>query len=226
MLSTTISSIEKCLGENVHLLPQTNQLRALHTILRDKTTRRADFVFYAERLIRLLIEAGLNLLPFEACDVQTPVGRTYRGVRFSSNLCGVSVVRAGESIEGVLRDVCRSIRIGKILIQRDRTTKLPRLYYASLPNDIARRHVLLLEPMLATSGSALAAIQVLLGKSVAEENIILLNVLTVPEGLSVVCQRHPKVKIVTTAIDERLNEDAYMMPGIGDFGDRFFGTDL
>jgi uracil phosphoribosyltransferase len=79
--------------------------------------------------------------------------------------------------------------------------------------------------MLATSGSALAAIQVLLGKSVAEENIILLNVLTVPEGLSVVCQRHPKVKIVTTAIDERLNEDAYMMPGIGDFGDRFFGTD-
>jgi uracil phosphoribosyltransferase len=225
MSSTTKLSIEEYLGKNVHLLPQTNQLRALHTIIRDRNARREDFVFYSGRIIRLLIEAGLNLLPFEKHEVETPVGRKYDGLRFTPQLCGVSVARAGESMEAGLRAVCRSIRIGKILIQRDKTTKLPHLYYSALPNDIAKRHVLLLDPMLATGGTALAAIKVLLDKGVAEEKIIFITLITVPEGITAVCQRHPKVKIVTSSIEERLNENAYMMPGIGDFGDRFFGTD-
>jgi uracil phosphoribosyltransferase len=104
-------------------------------------------------------------------------------------------------------------------------TKLPHLYYAALPNDIAQRHVLLLDPMLATGGTALAAIQVLLDKGVAEDRIIFINLITVPEGLSTVCEAHPAVRVVTSAIDGQLNENAYMMPGIGDFGDRYFGTD-
>jgi uracil phosphoribosyltransferase len=223
--ATATSSIDKYLGQNVHLLPQTNQLRALHTIIRDRNVRREDFIFYSGRIIRLLIETGLNLLPFETCATETPVGRTYDGLRFTSRICGVSIVRAGESMEAELRAVCRSIRIGKILIQRDKVTKLPRLYYSALPHDIAQRHVLLLDPMLATGGTALAAIQILLDKGVAEENIVFINLITVPEGITAVYQRHPQVRIVTSAIDERLNDNAYMIPGIGDFGDRFFGTD-
>ncbi|MDX6719369.1 MAG: uracil phosphoribosyltransferase [Solirubrobacteraceae bacterium] len=225
MSSRSVPSIPEYLGTNVHLLPQTNQLRALHSLIRDRTIGRDDFVFYSGRIIRLLIESGLNLLPFEQWDVETPVGRTYDGVRFSSEICGVSIARAGDSMEAGLRAVCRSIRIGKILIQRDKVTKLPRLYYSALPEDIAQRHVLLLDPMLATGGTARAAIQVLLDHGVAEERIIFINLLTVPEGIAAVCQRYPQVRIVTAAIDERLNEDAYMIPGIGDFGDRFFGTD-
>jgi uracil phosphoribosyltransferase len=225
MSSAAMQSIEEYLGKNVHLLPQTNQLRALHTIIRDRTARRDDFVFYSGRIIRLLIETGLNLLPFERWEVETPVGRKYDGLRFTS-LCGVAVARAGESMEAGLRAVCRSIRIGKILIQRDKITKLPKLYYSALPHDIAQRHVMLLDPMLATGGTALAAIQVLLDKGVAEDRIIFINLITVPEGITAVCQRYPKVRIVTSAIDERLNENAYMMPGIGDFGDRYFGTDM
>lgn len=128
-------------------------------------------------------------------------------------------------MEAGLRAVCRSVRVGKILIQRDKVTQLPHLYYSSFPEDIAQRHVLLLDPMLATGGTALAAIQALLEHGVAEEKIIFINLITVPEALTIVCQRHPNVKIVTSAIDERLNENAYMLPGIGDFGDRFFGTD-
>ena len=212
--------------KNVHLLPQTNQLRALHTIIRDRNARREDFVFYSGRIIRLLIETGLNLLPFEPHEVETPVGRKYDGLRFASQICGVSVARAGESMEAGLRDVCRSIRIGKILIQRDKTTKLPHLYYSCLPSDIARRHVLLLDPMLATGGTALAAIKVLLDRGVAEEKIIFINLITVPVGIAAVSERHPNVKIITSSIEERLNENAYMMPGIGDFGDRYFGTDM
>lgn len=225
MASAIAPSIQEYLGTNVHLLAQTDQLRALHSRIRDRTVRRDDFVFYAGRINRLLIEDALNLLPFERWDVETPVGRTYDGVRFAAGICGVSIARAGESMEAELRAVCRSIRIGKILIQRDKVTKLPRLYYAALPVDMAQRHVLLLDPMLATGGTALAAIQVLLDNGVAEEKIIFVNLITVPEGIAAVCQRHPRVRIVTAAIDERLNDDAYMVPGVGDFGDRFFGTD-
>ncbi|WP_342380669.1 uracil phosphoribosyltransferase [Myxococcus stipitatus] len=212
-------------GHNLHLLPQTNQLRALHTVIRDRHARREDFVFYSGRIIRMLIEEGLNLLPFEPHDVETPVGRKYPGLRFASEICGVSIARAGESMEAALRVACPSIRIGKILIQRDKVTKLPHLYYSALPPDIAKRHVLLLDPMLATGGTALAAIQVLLDRGVAEEHIIFVTLIAVPQGIAAVTRRYPRVKVVTSSIEERLNEHAYMLPGIGDFGDRYFGTD-
>jgi uracil phosphoribosyltransferase len=225
MSTASTPQTQEHLAKNVHLLPQTSQLRALHTIIRDRSARREDFVFYSGRIIRLLIETGLNLLPFERCEVETPVGRHYDGLRFASQLCGVSVARAGESMEAGLRDVCRSIRIGKILIQRDKTTKLPHLYYSAFPSDIAQRHVLLLDPMLATGGTALAAIQLLMERGVPEEKIIFITLITVPEGIAAVSKRHPEVKIVTSSIEERLNENAYMLPGIGDFGDRYFGTD-
>ncbi len=226
MSSTTALSIEEYVGNNVHVLPQTNQLRALHTIIRDRNARRDDFVSHSGRIIRLLIETGLDFLPFEKCEVETPVGSTYAGLRITSQTCGVSIARAGESMEAELRAVCPAIRIGKILIQRDKVTKLPHLYYSALPNDIAQRHVLLLDPMLATGGTALAAIQVLLDEGVAEENIVFINLLTAPEGITAVCRRYPNVRFVTSAIEARLNENAYMMPGIGDFGDRYFGTDI
>ena len=224
MTVPTLVSIERYLDQNVRLLPQTNQLRALHTIVRDRNARKEDFVFYADRIIRLLLEAGLDLLPFKPHDVTTPVGRTYPGLRFAANLCGVSVVRAGESMEAGLRALVPGVRVGKILIQRDKVTKLPHHYYSALPADIGRRHVLLLDPMLATGGTALKAIEVLTEHGVPEEHIVFITVITVPEGIAAVCEQHPGIRIVTSSIEERLNTDAYMLPGIGDFGDRYFGT--
>ncbi|GAA0384371.1 uracil phosphoribosyltransferase [Microbispora corallina] len=221
-MTDTTTSVE----DAVHLLPQTRYLRALHTIVRDRHAKRDDFVLNAGRIIRKLIEAGLELLPFEPYDVQTPVGRTYHGLRVGPQICGVAVARAGESMEAELRALAPDVRIGKILIQRDTVTKLPHLYYAKLPLDIARRHVLLLDPMLATGGTALAAIEVLLGEGVPEEHIVFINVLSAPEGIAAVRERYPSVRMVTSSIEERLNENAYMLPGIGDFGDRFFGTDV
>ena len=212
------------LNKNLILLPQTNQLRAMHTVIRNKNATREDFIFYSTRIIRLLIESSLNLLPFEPHDIETPVGETYKGLRFASELCGVPIIRAGESMESELRAVCPSIRIGKILIQRDKVTKMPHLYYSNLPNDIHKRHVFLLDPMLATGGSALSAIQVLLDKGVSEDKIIFINFLSVSNGIHAVCQKYPQIKIVTSSIEQKLNENAYMVPGIGDFGDRFFGT--
>ena len=209
---------------NVHLLAQTNQLRAMHTIIRDRHASQEDFVAYAGRINRLLLEAGVDLLPFDYHEVTTPVGETYRGLRFASHVCAVPVIRAGESMESAVRDLYPGISIGKILIQRDKNTKMPRLYSSHLPDDIAAPTVLLLEPMLATGGSALAAIDVLVSAGVREDRIVFVNFLASPQGLDAVCRARPHVRIVTSSIEERLNEHAFMIPGIGDFGDRFFGT--
>lgn len=119
-------------------------------MIRDQRTCRADFVFYSNRIIRLLVEEGLNHLPVVQKTVTTPVGQTYGGVGFEGKICGVSIMRAGEAMEQGLRDCCRSVRIGKILIQRDEETCKPALFYEKLPQDISTRWVLLLDPMFAT----------------------------------------------------------------------------
>ena len=99
-------------GLKIHVLPSSHQIRGLHTIIRNKDTPRADFVFYSDRLIRLLIEEGLNYLPFKEVTVTTPTDASYRGVQWASQICGVSIVRAGESMETGLRAVAKSVRIG------------------------------------------------------------------------------------------------------------------
>ncbi|THZ59322.1 uracil phosphoribosyltransferase [Aureobasidium pullulans] len=146
----TATVSKKVRHDNVHVLPQTPQLIALLTMIRDHRTNRADFIFYSNRIIRLLVEEGLNHLPVIQQEITTPVGRHYNGVKFEGKICGVSIMRAGESMEQGLRDCCRSVRIGKILIQRDEETSQPRLFYEKLPEDIKDRWVLLLDPMLAT----------------------------------------------------------------------------
>jgi uracil phosphoribosyltransferase len=117
---------------NLTVVPITPQLIALHTIIRDKETSRDDFIFYSNRIIRLLIEEALSLLPFDVIEVTTPTAATFRGYDFTAKLAGVSIVRAGESMEQGLRDVCKGARIGKILIQRDEETALPALFYSKV----------------------------------------------------------------------------------------------
>lgn len=130
-------------------------------MIRDERTNRADFIFYSNRINRLLVEEALNHLPVLPHTITTPVPaegggdrkRTYAGVKFEGKICGVSIMRAGEAMEQALRECCRSVRIGKILIQRDEETSKPKLFYDKLPEDIAERWVLLLDPMLATGVS-------------------------------------------------------------------------
>ncbi|TDL15814.1 PRTase-like protein [Rickenella mellea] len=205
---------------SVFTLPQTAQLEALYTIIRDKETSRGDFLFYSDRIIRLLVEEGLNHLPVFPKSVETPTGSTYEGVGFEGKICGVSILRAGEAMEAGLREVCRSVRIGKILIQRDEETAQPKLFYSKFPPDINKRYVLLLDPMLATGGSAMKAVEVLQDSGVPEERIIFINLISAPEGLKTFCTRYPKVRLITGWIDKGLNEKAYIIPGLGDFGER------
>ncbi|KZT13214.1 PRTase-like protein [Laetiporus sulphureus 93-53] len=208
------------LPPSVFTLPQTAQLEALYTIIRDKTTSRGDFLFYSDRIIRLLVEEGLNHLPVVPKTVETPTGETYEGVGFEGHICGVSILRAGEAMEAGLREVCRSVRIGKILIQRDEETAQPKLFYSKLPPDIANRYVLLLDPMLATGGSAMKAVEVIMEHGVPEERIIFINLISSPEGLKTFCTKYPALRVITGWIDKGLNEKSYIIPGLGDFGER------
>jgi len=197
----------------------------LLTICRDRKTSRADFIFYANRIIRLLVEEGLNHLPVVGKPVTTPTGLEYNGVTFQGKICGVSIMRAGESMEQGLRDCCRSVRIGKILIQRDEQTALPKLFYEKLPHDIKDRYVLLLDPMLATGGSAITAVKVLLSKGIPESRILFLNLICAPEGIAAFKDEFPELRIVTAFVDEGLDSRKFVVPGCGDFGDRYFGTE-
>ncbi|KAL2133550.1 hypothetical protein VTI74DRAFT_2162 [Chaetomium olivicolor] len=208
--------------DTVTILPQTPQLIALLSIIRNKDTQRGDFIFYSNRIIRLLVEEGLNHLPTVEHTVTTPVGRPYDGLVFQGKICGVSILRAGEAMEQGLRECCRSVRIGKILIQRDEETSRPKLFYDKLPEDIADRWVLLLDPMLATGGSAIMAVDVLKSRGVPEERILFLNVLASPQGIQNFATKFPKLRLVTAFVDQGLDDKNYIIPGLGDFGDRYY----
>lgn len=172
------------------------------SMIRDKNTQRADFIFYSNRVIRLLVEEGLNHLPVIEHTITTPVGRDYDGVKFQGKICGVSIMRAGEAMEQGLRDCCRSVRIGKILIQRDEETSMPKLFYDKLPEDIANRWVLLLDPMFATGGSATMAVEVLKSRGVPEHRILFLNLIASPEGIDTFAKKFPKLRVVTAFVDK------------------------
>jgi uracil phosphoribosyltransferase len=195
-------------------------LDILNSIIRDKNTDRGDFIFYSNRIIRLLVEEGLNHLPTVEHTVTTPVGRPYAGLMFQGKICGVSIMRAGESMEQGLRECCRSVRIGKILIQRDEDTSLPKLFYDKLPEDIADRWVLLLDPMFATGkttsfylinglgsysvpgGSAIMAVDVLKRRGVPEDRILFLNIIASPQGIKKFATKFPRLRVVTAFVDQ------------------------
>ncbi|XP_026406188.1 uridine kinase-like protein 3 isoform X1 [Papaver somniferum] len=210
---------------NLYVIQSTFQIRGMHTLIRDANITKHDFVFYADRLIRLVVEHGLGHLPFTEKQVTTPTGSVYTGVDFCKRLCGVSVIRSGESMENALRACCKGIKIGKILIHREGDNGQQQLIYEKLPNDISDRHVLLLDPILGTGNSAVEAISLLIRKGVPEPNIIFLNLISAPQGVHVVCKKFPRIKIVTSEIEIGLNEEYRVIPGMGEFGDRYFGTD-
>uniref|UniRef100_A0A162AKT1 uridine/cytidine kinase n=1 Tax=Daucus carota subsp. sativus TaxID=79200 RepID=A0A162AKT1_DAUCS len=224
-IHTKLGQHELCkIYPNVYVIQSTFQIRGMHTLIRDQEISTTDFVFYSDRLIRLVVEHGLGHLPFTEKQVVTPTGSVYTGVDFCKKLCGVSIVRSGESMENAVRACCKGIKIGKILIHRDGDNG-KQLIYEKLPKDISERHVLLLDPVLATGNSANQAIELLIQKGVPESHIIFLNLISAPEGIHCVSKRFPALKIVTSEIDVALNEEFRVIPGMGEFGDRYFGTD-
>lgn len=157
-------------------------------------------------------------------EVKTPTDAIYSGEEVDvSNIVAVSIIRAGDSLLDAFLRIVPEASVGKILIQRDEETAMPVLMYSKLP-PLASKKVVLCDPMLATGGSAICAVKVLVENGADPGSIFFLNVLSCPEGLAAMAAAYPDVKVITGAIDEKLTPKRYIAPGLGDYGDRFYGT--
>jgi uracil phosphoribosyltransferase len=214
-------------NKQVHILqhPGTNLLLSK---LRDRNSSQIIFMSYANRLLRLLLEEAFALEPVIESERVSPTGAVYthKELQFGEAYCVVVILRSGVSMLNEVTAVMPQITVGMVLIQRNEShpEKLPVYYYSKLPRDIAQRRVLLVDPMLATGGSAKTAIEALIRQGVKVENIVFVNLIACPEGINAVLEKYPGLKIVTGVVDPGMNGQKYIVPGLGDFGDRYFGT--
>lgn len=191
------------------------------TILRDKKTNTADFRMAMGRIAIILAYHALKDLPLKKVEIETPVTTT-SGYQIDTDIIIVPILRAGLSLVDALIDFIPDARVGHLGMYRDETTHTPVDYYSNLPNKLETATVLLVDPMLATGGSADDAINFLKEKGAA--NIRFISLISAPKGLERITKNHPDVSIITAAVDEKLNSDAFIVPGLGDAGDRYFGT--
>ncbi|KAJ2780334.1 Uridine kinase [Coemansia javaensis] len=213
-------------GDSLVVLRQTNQVRAIHTILCNRDTPRSDFVFYADRLSRLAIEHGLAQFALEDKTVATPTGRTYRGCAIAPDVTGVTVLRAGGVMEKALHSVARPAHYGKILIVADPASREPRLHYAKLPPGIAQHKVLLMDATIVSGANAMMAIRICLDHGVPEHNIVFIALLATAQGTRAIHAAFPAVKTVVAILDPHVTgDDLLIRSGYGLFGDRYFGTE-
>ena len=206
---------------NVHVLDHPLIQHKL-AILRDKNTGTKEFRALISEIAGLMCYEATRNLPTEEVEVETPMMVAKCRKLAGKKLAIVPVLRAGLGMVDSMVELIPSAKIGHIGLYRDPETHQPVEYYCKLPEDIESRQVYVVDPMLATGGSAVAAIDFL--KARGCRNIIMMNIIGCPEGIKCVQEAHPDVEIYLAACDEKLNDHAYILPGLGDAGDRIFGT--
>jgi uracil phosphoribosyltransferase len=194
--------------------------KTLLAALRDKRTPPPLFRVLAKRLALLLCLEATRSVPTESIEVETPIAKA-TGERIAQGLVAVPILRAGLGMLEAVTELFPEIPVGYIGLERDHATFEPSLYYSKLP-PLEGRAVLLLDPMLATGGSAAAACSALF--EAGAQRVSLLSVVAAPEGVKRLAETRPTLDVFTVALDDGLNEHAYIVPGLGDFGDRLFGT--
>ena len=206
---------------NVHIMDHPLVYHKL-AVLRNKETPVKEFRELISEIAGLMCYEATRNLPTMDVEVETPVAVAKCKMLAGKKLAIVPILRAGLGMVDALVDLIPSAKIGHIGLYRDPETHLPVEYYCKLPEDIGNRVVFVVDPMLATGGSAIAAIDFL--KKHGCKNIIMMNIIGCPEGIKAVTEAHPDVDLYLAACDEKLNEHAYIVPGLGDAGDRIFGT--
>ena len=207
--------------EKVHVLNHPLLQHKL-TILRDEKTGVKDFREVVSEIATLMCYDATRDLPTEEIEIQTPVAKAKVRVLAGKKLAIVPVLRAGLGMVDGILTLIPSAKVGHIGLYRDPQTLEPVEYYCKMPSDISERDIIILDPMLATGGSASAAIQFM--KNYECKHIKLMNIIAAPDGIQRVQKDHPDVDIYVAAVDEKLNDHGYIVPGLGDAGDRIFGT--
>ncbi len=192
------------------------------TILRQKDTPNKEFRELVEEITMLMCFESLRDLPLEEVEIETPIKKTTQKLIKGKKLAIVPILRAGLGMVNGLLKLVPSAKVGHIGMYRDEETLEPHEYYCKLPDDISNRLIVVVDPMLATGGSAIDAITQI--KSYGGRNIKFLCLIAAPEGVEALTKAHPDVQIYCANIDECLNEKGYIVPGLGDAGDRIFGT--
>lgn len=192
------------------------------TYIRKKETGTKEFRELVEEIATLMAFEATRDLPLDEIEIDTPVTKTKSKVLSGKKLGVVPILRAGIGmVDGIVK-LIPAAKVGHIGLYRDPETLKPVEYYVKLPNDIQERDIFVVDPMLATGGSAVEAINSL--KKRGAKHIIFLCLIAAPEGVEVLKEAHPDVDIYIAALDEKLNEHGYIIPGLGDAGDRLFGT--
>jgi len=192
------------------------------TLLREKDTSTASFRALIREVSLLLCYEVTRDLPLTTRTIETPVATMEAPILSGKKLCFVSILRAGNGLLDGMLDLMPSARVGHVGLYRDPETLQPVEYYYKVPADIGERLVIVVDPMLATANSATAAVQRL--KDGGAKRIRFLSLLAAPEGIRTFNERHPDVELYTGALDSHLNDHGYIVPGLGDAGDRIFGT--
>ncbi|MEA5142451.1 MAG: uracil phosphoribosyltransferase [Oscillibacter sp.] len=208
-------------SERVHVMDHPLVAHKL-SIIRDKNTSVKDFRELVSEIGMLITYEATRDLPLTTTEVETPICKATVPTLAGKKFAVVPILRAGLGlVDGVLRMV-PSARVGHIGMYRDEVTLEPHVYFCKMPKDVAERDIIIVDPMLATGGSAVAAISEM--KSRGCKNIKLMVLLAAPEGVERVTREHPDVDLYCGAVDDHLNENGYIVPGLGDAGDRIFGT--
>ncbi len=206
--------------QNVKLIEHPVLSRDL-TILRDKTSGIINFRAALKRVATILAHHALKDLPLRSFEVETPIEKT-EGFDIDTEVIVVPILRAGLGLVNGIIEFIPDAKVGHLGMYRDEETHEPVDYYSNLPVGVEEAFVLLVDPMLATGGSAHDALSFLKGKGA--QQIRFISLISAPEGIDFLQQKHPDIQIITSAIDEKLNDDAFIIPGLGDAGDRYFGT--
>ncbi len=192
------------------------------TMMRDVNTGTKDFKQLLDEISLLVCYEATKDIPLKEVEVETPICKTKAKMIAGKSVCVVPILRAGLGMVNGITTLIPNAKVGHIGLYRDPETHMPVEYYCKLPTDVAERSIIVVDPMLATGGSAIAAIQFLKNRGCTD--IKMMNLIAAPEGVKAVQEAHPDVDIYVAALDEKLNEHAYIVPGLGDAGDRIFGT--
>ncbi|MBE6133600.1 MAG: uracil phosphoribosyltransferase [Erysipelotrichaceae bacterium] len=192
------------------------------TKLREKDTKTNEFRQIVKEIAFIEGYEALRDLPTHLREIETPIEKTWQPSISRKKLCFVPILRAGLGMEDGMLELVPGATCGHIGLYRDEETKKPVEYYCKLPGDICDRHVYLIDPMLATGGSAMGAVEIL--RKHGAQKITFICIIAAPEGVKAFCEAHPDVEVFCGVVDRELNDDAYICPGLGDCGDRTFGT--
>ena len=192
------------------------------TLIRDKNCSTKEFREIVNEISTLMAYEGSRDMPLEDVEIETPIGKSIQKQISGKKVAIVPILRAGLGMVDGMAELLPVARIGHIGMYRDEETLKPTEYFVKLPSDISERQVFVVDPMLATGGSAIMAVDAL--KKRGARDIRFCSLVAAPEGVKALEEAHPDIDIYTAALDEKLNEDGYIVPGLGDAGDRLFGT--